>query len=45
VRLAWTSKMYGGKFKGRQPESLTIQEWQEIEAFLKTGTAAGWSLQ
>ena len=22
VRLAWTSKMYGGKFKGRQPESL-----------------------
>jgi len=22
VRLAWTSKMFGGKFKGRQPESL-----------------------
>ena len=30
VRLAWTSKMYGGKFKGRQPESLRVEEWQEI---------------
>lgn len=44
VRLAWTSKMYKGKFKGRQPESLTEQEWQEIEAYLRTGKAAGWSL-
>jgi hypothetical protein len=44
VRLAWSPKMYGGKFKGRQPESLTIQEWQEMEAFLKTGKAEGWAL-
>ena len=44
VRLAWTSKMYGGKFKGRQPETLTLQEWQEIAAFLATGRADGWSL-
>ncbi len=44
VRLAWTSKMYGGKFRGRQPESLTIQEWQEISAFLTTGTATDWNL-
>ncbi len=30
VRLAWTSKMFGGKFTGRQPESITIQEWAEV---------------
>ena len=34
VRLAWTSSMYGGKYKNRQPESLTEQEWAEIAAFL-----------
>jgi hypothetical protein len=34
VRLGWTSGMHGGKFKGRQPESLTAEEWAEIEAFL-----------
>jgi hypothetical protein len=34
VRLAWTSKMHDGKFKGRQPESLSMQEWQEIENYL-----------
>jgi len=44
VRLAWTSKMYGGKFKGRQPESLTIQEWQEIETYLVEGKCKDWSL-
>lgn len=44
VRLAWTGKMYGGAFKGRQPESLTIQEWQRIEAFLTTGAMDGWSI-
>ena len=44
VRLAWTSKMYGGRFKGRQPESLTAPEWEEIGAYLKTGKAEGWSL-
>lgn len=30
VRLAWSSEMYGGKFKGRQPESLSADEWQMI---------------
>jgi 5S rRNA maturation endonuclease (ribonuclease M5) len=44
VRLAWTSKMYGGKFKERQPESLTPGEWQEIEEYLRTGKRADWSL-
>lgn len=34
VRLAWTSQMHGGKFRGRQPESLTDREWTEIAAFL-----------
>lgn len=34
VRLAWTDRMHGGKFGGRQPESLSLQEWQGIEAFL-----------
>jgi 5S rRNA maturation endonuclease (ribonuclease M5) len=41
VRLAWTSRMHGGAFKGRQPESLTIQEWQTVEAYLRRGTAKG----
>jgi hypothetical protein len=27
VRLAWSSEMFGGRFKGRQPESLTADEW------------------
>ncbi len=44
VRLAWTSKMYGGKFQGRQPEALKVEDWREIEAFLRTGKAEGWSL-
>jgi hypothetical protein len=44
VCLAWTSKMYGGKFKGRQPESISGQEWEEIGAFLKTGVLQGWTL-
>ena len=44
VRLAWTSKMFGGKFKGRQPESLLINEWQEIARFLESGERDGWSL-
>jgi 5S rRNA maturation endonuclease (ribonuclease M5) len=42
VRLAWTSKMFGGKFKGRQPESLIPNEWEEIAAFLRSGRAQGW---
>jgi hypothetical protein len=34
VRLAWTSGMHGERFKSRQPESLTPEEWAEIAAFL-----------
>ena len=30
VRLAWSSDMHGGKFKGRQPESLMGNEWLEL---------------
>lgn len=44
VRLAWTSKMYAGKFQGRQPESLTDGEWKEIEGYLTTGKAE-WSVR
>jgi hypothetical protein len=44
VRLAWTSKMYGGKFRGRQPESLSLEEWREIGAYLVNGSADGWCL-
>lgn len=35
VRLAWSSEMYTGKFKGRQPESLTTAEWEAIQANLR----------
>ncbi len=45
VRLAWTSKMYGGKFKGRQPESLASEEWAMIGEYVMTGKANGWSLE
>jgi len=44
VRLAWSDRMFGGKFRGRQPESLSIDEWQEIGDFLKSGTAKEWTL-
>jgi hypothetical protein len=44
VRLAWSPKMFSGKFKGRQPESLTPAEWAEIRDYLLTGQAEGWSL-
>lgn len=30
VRLAWTPWMHYGKFVGRQPESLTSDEWQVV---------------
>ncbi len=45
VRLAWTSKMYGGKFKGRQPESLRVDEWDSIRTYLLSAQASGWSLE
>lgn len=44
VRLAWTSKMFGGKFKNRQPESLTETEWNEVDAYLTNGTKVSWTL-
>ena len=44
ARLAWTSKMFGGKFKGRQPESLCPEELGEIESYLLTGKGDGWTL-
>jgi hypothetical protein len=30
VRLAWSSAMHGGAFKGRQPESLSRENWELI---------------
>jgi hypothetical protein len=30
VRLAWSQAMHGGTFAGRQPESITQQEWDEV---------------
>jgi len=45
VRLAWSPKMFGGKFRGRQPESMTESEWKEIAGFLTTGTAEGWAIE
>lgn len=37
VRLAWSLNMHGGKFRGRQPESLLPEEWNEICGALKQG--------
>ena len=44
VALHAQSRMYGGTFKGRQPESLQPDEWAEIVAFLLTGKADEWAL-
>lgn len=41
VRLAWTSKMHCGKFAGRQPESLSIEECEQIVQFLIRGISRG----
>jgi hypothetical protein len=30
VRLGWSGTTAGGKFKGRQPENLTADEWNEL---------------
>jgi hypothetical protein len=40
VRLAWTSRMYGGKFRGRQPESISADEWEEIREGMLSGRTA-----
>ena len=37
VRLAWTDRMHGGRFNGRQPESLSMDDWKAIETFLHGG--------
>lgn len=29
VRDVWSTELAGGKFRGRQPESLTVEEWSE----------------
>ena len=34
VRLAWSSAMHRGAFKGRQPESLSRKEWDQIRLAL-----------
>ena len=34
VRLAWSERMYGGSFKGREVASLTVEEWRTIAKFL-----------
>ena len=38
--------MYGGKFKdcARSARIVAQEFWNEIEAYLKTGNAQGWSL-
>ena len=30
VRLGWSRAMHGGQFAGRQPESLTAEEWERV---------------
>ena len=32
VRVVWSSKLFGGTFRDRQPESLISEEWEEIHA-------------
>ena len=34
VRLGWSRALLGGRFRGRQPESLTAEEWQGIRETL-----------
>lgn len=34
VRLAWSSAMHSGEFKGRQPESLRCEEWEKVRLAL-----------
>ena len=32
VHLGWTQEMHSGAFKGRQPEALSLSEWQQLIA-------------
>ncbi len=43
VRLGWSPKMYSGAFQGCSVDSLTQEEWQMVEQFLRTGER-DWSL-
>jgi len=36
VRLAWSNEMHGGAFKGRQPESISADEWACLDKVLKS---------
>jgi len=31
VRLAWNRTMHGGRYWGRQPESLRLEDWQDLQ--------------
>jgi len=33
VRLGWSQALHGGAFKGRQPETLTRDEWERLIGF------------
>lgn len=35
-RLAWSREMFGGEFDGRQPESITEEEWEAIATRLRS---------
>lgn len=37
VRLAWSPEAFGGAFRGRQPESLTVEEWDMVKQSLVKG--------
>jgi hypothetical protein len=39
VRTAWSGDMFEGRFRGRQPESLAREEWEEIAARLASSAA------
>lgn len=41
VRLCWSREMFGGRFKDRQPESLSDAEWTTIRDALRRGDAPG----
>ncbi len=30
TRLGWTQAMHGGAFRGRQPENITREEWEQM---------------
>lgn len=37
ARLAWSATMFDGRFRNRQPESLTMDEWRSIRQELSNG--------